>query len=68
MADDAGRATAVTVVAGAGTFGGVELEVGRTALIPAGRRADVAAAGPQLRYLVAAPDYLCDYDPDDPCA
>jgi mannose-6-phosphate isomerase len=46
---------AVTVIAGAGKFAGVELDMAQTALIPAGRDIHITAAGADLRYLVAAP-------------
>ncbi len=45
---------AVTVIAGKGRFAGVELILGRTALIPAGREITVLPAA-DLRFLVAAP-------------
>lgn len=46
---------AVTVIAGEGRFAGVEMEVGQTALIPAGRQIPVLPAAESLRFLVAAP-------------
>ena len=46
---------AVTVIAGAGEFAGVELDMAQTALIPAGRDIDITASGADLRFLVSAP-------------